>query len=208
MTHSHHFLSRKEAGSKLAERMVYYAGRPDTMVLCLSRSAIDVAKSLSHDLRLPCYWFPVKSVHSNALGHPLKLATVVDGMVVVHEELIKGLGITAQELETSINGVKSEIKAETDQILAEGDTEIMRISHEELENKTLILVTDTLILARRARAAVTALRKHFPSANLVLASPIIDGETEHLLQRDVMEVCSFSSPRVATQCGIKSIYEV
>jgi len=192
-----HFSTRSEAGSKLAERMVYYAGRPDTLVLCISKSGVEVAKSVADHLHLPCYWFPVKSVFQSNL----ELAAVVDGMVVVHEELVCGFGITAAQLESKIEAVKQDIESMTEHILAE--SQLARISHQDLENKTLILVSDAIVIARRMRAAVVALRRHVPSTKLVLASPVIEGETEHLLQRDVMEVCSFSSPRMS---AINSVY--
>ena len=56
------FRDRAEAGRKLAEKLVAYAGRPDVLVLALPRGGVPVGFEVAQALRAPLDVFVVRKL--------------------------------------------------------------------------------------------------------------------------------------------------
>ena len=72
------FHDRREAGRKLAERLVSYAGRGDAIVLALPRGGVPVAYEVAEALNAPIDIFLVRKL--GLPGHPeLAMGAIASG---------------------------------------------------------------------------------------------------------------------------------
>ncbi len=85
------FRDRAEAGRRLAEKLVAYAGRPDVLVLALPRGGVPVAFEVAQALGAPLDVFVVRKL--GVPGHEeLAMGAIASGGVwVLNEDVIERL---------------------------------------------------------------------------------------------------------------------
>src|SRR3954463_461873 len=87
------FLDRDEAGRRLAEKLVAYAGRSDMIVLALPRGGVPVAFEVARALGAPLDVFLVRKL--GVPGHEeLAMGAIASGGVrLLNAEVVRGLRI-------------------------------------------------------------------------------------------------------------------
>src|SRR5438128_10262921 len=94
------YRNRTEAGQVLAQHLLRYAGRDDVLVLALPRGGVPVGYEVAMALDAPLDVFVVRKL--GVPGHEeLALGAVATGGVrVVNDDVIRGLGIPKEIIET------------------------------------------------------------------------------------------------------------
>jgi predicted phosphoribosyltransferase len=163
------FSDRRDAGTRLAERLQEYAGRNDVIVLALPRGGVPVGFEVARALGAPLDVFVVRK-----LGLPwqeeLAIGALASGGVrVLDLDLIRIAGVTEEELELITATEKLEL--ERRERLYRGDKPFP-----DLAGKTVLLVDDGLATGSTMKAAVVALRQEGP-ARVIVAVPVASPET-------------------------------
>src|SRR6266403_911066 len=93
------FRDRIDAGRQLAARLREYANRPDVLVLGLPRGGVPVAYEVARALNAPLDVFLVRKL--GVPGHEeLGMGAIATGGVrVVHEGIVRELGISRETID-------------------------------------------------------------------------------------------------------------
>ena len=157
------FRDRREAGRVLAQLLTAYRGKDDVVVLGLPRGGIPVAWEVAAALGAPLDAFVVRKL--GAPGHEEFAvgALASDGRVVINDDVVRGLGITPQQLR--------DVAEREGRELIRRETAYRGGRHPvDVTGKTVILVDDGLATGASMFAAVQALREAQP-AEIVIAVP-------------------------------------
>ena len=157
------FRDRREAGRVLANLLGAYRDRPDVIVLGLARGGIPVAWEVAAALHAPLDAFIVRKL--GAPGHEEFAvgALASGGRVVVNDDMVRGLGITPQQL-CDIAEREGRELVRREASYRDGRTPV------DVTGKTVVLVDDGLATGASMFAAVQALREAQP-AHIVIAVP-------------------------------------
>jgi putative phosphoribosyl transferase len=163
------FRDRAEAGRRLAEKLVEYAGNPDVLVLALPRGGVPVAFEVAQALEAPLDVFVVRKL--GVPGHEeLAMGAVASGGAwVLNDDVVQQLSIP--------NHVIRAVAAQELRELARRE----RLYRDDrpppdVQGRTVILVDDGLATGSTMRAAVAALRRLGP-ARLIVAVPVAAAST-------------------------------
>jgi putative phosphoribosyl transferase len=158
------FADRVDAGRKLADRLSTYTGRCDVIVLGLPRGGVPVAFEVARALRAPLDIFLVRKL--GAPGHEeLAMGAIASGgVVVVHDDVVKALKISADVLLDEVESQRTELSRR--EAIYRGDRPPL-----DVKGKTVILIDDGMATGSSMRAAVAALRRKDP-ARIVVAVPV------------------------------------
>ncbi|HKQ76777.1 MAG TPA: phosphoribosyltransferase family protein [Blastocatellia bacterium] len=163
------FRDRREAGWRLAGRLIEYAGRPDVIVLALPRGGVPVAYEIARAIGAPLDVFLVRK-----LGVPgyedLAMGTIATGGVsVLNEDVVRYLDISDQTVEEVTERERREL--ERRERLYRGER-----AKPDLAGRAIILVDDGLATDSTMRAAGAAVREHRP-ARVIIAVPVTSSVT-------------------------------
>ena len=191
---AHRFRDRAEAGRQLAEELREYAGRNDVVVLGLPRGGVPVAFEVAQALGAPLDVFLVRKL--GVPGHEeLAMGAVASGGVrVLNEELVRRLGLSAQELDEVV--AREEAELERREAAYRGGR-----PRPDLRGKVAILVDDGLATGATMRAAVEALRREGP-AKLMVAVPTGAEESCEDLRPLVDELVCLTTPQPFYAVGL------
>ena len=158
------FADRVDAGRKLADRLVAYSGRRNVIVLGLPRGGVPVAFEVARALGAPLDIFLVRKL--GAPGHAeLAMGAIASGgVVVVHDDVVKALKISADVLLDEVEVQREELTRR--EAIYRGDRPPL-----DVNGKTVILIDDGMATGSSMRAAVAALRRQEP-ARIVVAVPV------------------------------------
>jgi putative phosphoribosyl transferase len=179
--------NRREAGRKLAQRLLRYADRSDVIVLGLPRGGVPVAFEVARALDAPLDVFLVRKL--GVPGHrELAMGAIASGGVrVLNEEIVSGLGLSAEAIDRVAARERQELeRRERAYRVAESVTDV--------RDRVAILVDDGLATGASMKAAVDALRARGPS-RIVVAVPVAPPETCAEFDDDVDEVVCAATPR-------------
>jgi putative phosphoribosyl transferase len=158
------FEDREDAGWQLAQRLLSFQQKPDTIVLALPRGGVPVAFQVTEALQLPLDIFLVRK-----LGLPWQPEFAVGaiasgGFIHLDQEVIHQCGVREEHLEELIERESKELdRRET--LYREGRSPL------EITGKTVILVDDGLATGASMTVAVHAIRAQHPKA-IVVAVPV------------------------------------
>ena len=158
------FRDRREAGRELATRLKRYASRNDVVVLALPRGGVPVAYEVAEALGAPLDIFLVRKLGTP--GHrELAMGAIASGGIrVLNEDVVRWLGIKAEQIEAVAREEQRELERRQ-QAYLEG-----REPH-PLESRIVILVDDGLATGSTMRAAAAAVRQRNP-AHVIVAVPV------------------------------------
>ena len=158
------FADRREAGRILSGQLISYAGRDDVIVLGLPRGGVPVAFEAAQALNAPLDFFLVRKL--GAPGHEeLAMGAIASGgVVVVNEEVVRALRISADTVMAEVESEREEL-TRREAIYRGGRRPL------DVRRKIVILIDDGLATGSTMRAAVTALRQKEP-ARIVVAVPV------------------------------------
>jgi putative phosphoribosyl transferase len=180
------FRDRQEAGMALASLLRQYAGRDDVVVLGLARGGVPVASEVARLLRVP---FDVLTVRKLGVpGHEeLAMGAIASGgVLVINEEVVRQLGITARALEQAALEEQEELDRR-ELVYRQGRPPL------DVHGRAVIVIDDGLATGSSMRAAVAALRQRDP-ARIVVATPIGSHQACDELAGEVEEVVCAATP--------------
>jgi len=180
------FRTRKEAGRKLAQRLLGYANRKDVVVLGIPRGGVPVAFEVAKALHAPLDIFL-----SRKLGVPgqeeLAFGAIATGDTrVLDQEIIEAIGISEKEIDQITSKVKKEL--ERRQNLYRGARPELKV-----EGLTVLLVDDGIATGSSMRAAINALRQMKP-ARVVVAVPVAPLSTCNRIRGEVDDLVCLYAP--------------
>ena len=180
------FRDRIEAGRRLANVLDGYAGRSGVVVLALPRGGVPVAFEVAKSLDAPLDIFVVRK-----LGLPgdeeLAMGAVASGNVrVINDEVVRSYGVSEDVLDAVAE--REEIELNRRERLYRGNAPAPDVG-----GKTILLVDDGIATGSTMRAAVSALRRQFPS-RIIVAVPVAPPSTFKELQSEADEVVSVMTP--------------
>jgi len=183
------FRNRREAGRRLAERLLPLVSEPgECVVLGLPRGGVPVASEVARVLRAPLDVLLVRK-----LGAPfqaeLAIGAVVDGdppQVILNQDIIQELGLS-----------QSDIAAETARqlcVIAER-RRMYRANRTPpaLEGRSVIVVDDGAATGATLRVAVQGVRSRRPR-RLIAAVPVASRSALDLLRTEADEVACLRTP--------------
>jgi erythromycin esterase-like protein/orotate phosphoribosyltransferase len=157
------FRNRREAGQVLAGLLQAYRDRPNVVVLGLARGGVPVAWEVAAALHAPLDAFIVRKL--GVPGHEEFAAGALasGGRVVLNDDVVRGLGLTPQQLRDIAEREGRELIRR--EAAYRGGRPLTDVT-----GKTVILVDDGLATGASMLAAVQALRDAEP-AQIVIAVP-------------------------------------
>ncbi len=188
------FQDRTKAGQQLAAMLGAYAHRPDVLVLGLPRGGVPVAYEVAQALSAPLDIIVVRK-----LGVPYEPelamgAIALGGIRVVNTEIVKGLGISPEEIEAVAAEQQRELTRR--ERLYRGDRPLP-----DIRGRVVILVDDGIATGATIRAAVAAVRQQQP-ARIVIAVPVASAQTCDELRQEVDELVCALAPEALYGIGL------
>ncbi|QQG44590.1 MAG: phosphoribosyltransferase [Candidatus Roizmanbacteria bacterium] len=163
------FKDRKDAGRKLAEKLITYCRDrtllcPYSIVLALPRGGVIVGYEIAQKLNVPLDVIIVRKIGAPEQPELGVGAISENNTLVLNENKISTLGYSKNQIDEVIEKEKKEMKRRI---------ELYRSNRPlpDLKDKTVILVDDGLATGVTALAAITALSKLKPK-QLIIALPV------------------------------------
>jgi putative phosphoribosyl transferase len=189
----HGFHDRRDAGRRLASKLMSYANRPDVLVLALPRGGVPVAFEIASALHVPLDVIVVRKL--GVPGHEeLAMGAIATGGIrVLNREIIEQLGISDEVINLVATYEQQEV--ERRERLYRGDRPPYDVRH-----RIILLVDDGIATGATMRAAVTALRQQQPH-HVIIAVPVAALLTCAEFASEGVEVVCLIEPEVFFAVG-------
>lgn len=180
------FLDRKQAGRKLAEKLLEYQDQPDVLVLGLPRGGVPVAYEVAQVLNALLDIMLVRKL--GVPGHEeLAMGAIASGRVrVLNEDVVRSLNISNKMIDKVAEREQRELERRERVYRGERD-------RPEIEGKTVILVDDGLATGASMRAAVDGVRARNPK-RIVVAVPTAAPQTCDAFKKQADQVICAITP--------------
>ncbi len=184
----HYFKDRRDAGRKLAQKLLDYSGQADVLIVALPRGGVPVGYEISRALNAPLDIFLVRKL--GVPSHPeYAMGAIASGGVrVLNEDVIRTLGISDSEIALTA--------AEEERELNRRQRKYRQAAGEQpqtLSGQTIILVDDGMATGATTEAAAIALRSRDP-AELILAVPVASVDACNKLREKVDRLVTIATP--------------
>jgi putative phosphoribosyl transferase len=181
-----HFKDRRDAGKKLAQKLMHYAARPEAIVLALPRGGVPVGHEVARALNVPLDILVVRK-----LGLPgreeLALGAIASGGIrVLNTDIIRMLNVPREVINLVATRERQELQRR--EYGYRGDRSAV-----EVQDRTVILIDDGLATGASMRAAVAGLRTQHP-ARIVVAVPTAAREACEAFRNQVDEIVCVHTP--------------
>ncbi|MEO5821434.1 MAG: phosphoribosyltransferase family protein [Vicinamibacteraceae bacterium] len=180
------FADRIEAGRALAARLAHYANRPDVVVLGLPRGGVPVAAEVARALAAPLDVLLVRKLGAPAQPELAIGAIAEDGVTLVNEDVLQGLGLGLDAIDRVIADEQTELERRLRAY--RGDRAAVSVV-----GRSAILVDDGLATGASMDAAcqVVAARG---ATRVIVAVPVAAQEACDRLRAIAHEVVAVSTP--------------
>ena len=187
------FFDRTEAGELLAEKLTYYADKPEVIVLALPRGGVPVGARVARKLNVPFDIFVVRKLGLPGHEELAMGAIAIGGVRVINRDVVEGMRIPELVI---------------DAVAAQEQEELMRRRHAyrgdlpppEVRGKTVVLVDDGIATGSTMIAAVAGLRQ-LGAGRIVVAAPVIAQSAFYQMRRAADEVAAVIVPDVFLGVG-------
>jgi putative phosphoribosyl transferase len=181
------FLNRTAAGQQLADSLLFYADRPDVLVLGLPRGGLPVAYEVARVLHAPLDICLVRKLGVPGQPEVAMGAIAFGGVRVLNDDVITRLKISQQDIEkVAVRELKE---------LQRRDRVYRRDRPPpDIANRTVILVDDGIATGSSVRSAIATLKPQHPAA-LIVAIPVAAQQACNKLKTEVEEVVCLMTPK-------------
>jgi putative phosphoribosyl transferase len=162
------FRNRADAGRALAQRLMRYARRSDTLVLGLPRGGVVVAGEVAVALGLPLDLWVVRKLGAPEQPELALGAISSHDVVFVDEPLVRSLGLAVHTVQGIVERERREL-ARRECVYRRGRPA------PRIAGQTLLVVDDGVATGSTMRAALVALRSLSPE-HIVVAVPVASRE--------------------------------
>lgn len=181
-----YFKDRRDAGKKLAQKLMHYAGRPEVVVFALPRGGVPVGYEVARALNTPLEIFIVRK-----LGLPereeLAIGAIASGGIrVLNTDIIRMLNVPQEVINFAATRERQELQRREHSY--RGDRPAV-----EVRDRTVILIDDGLATGASMRAAVAGLRTQHPG-HIVVAVPTAAKEACEAFRHEVDEILCAHTP--------------
>ncbi len=185
------FENRRDAGMQLAAKLLEYEGQ-DTVVLAIPNGGVPVGLEVATVLKAS-----FDMVIARKIPMPLNPeagfgAVADDGTIILNDELVKRLGLSAQQISFQVGEVRARISQRS--LLYHGERPLTSVT-----GKTVLIVDDGLASGFTMMAAAESVRRRRPR-EIVVAVPAASAnavsQVEEIADRVVICVTAFT-PRFA-----------
>lgn len=180
------FKDRKDAGKKLAEKLLSYKDSPNTIVLGLPRGGVITAFEVANKLHLP-----LDVICPRKIGAPfnpeLAIGAITEtGEGFFNEALIRECHISQEYIQKKV----AEEKAQ-----AEHRLKVFRKNREKrsVEGKVVILIDDGLATGATMKAAISTMQAE-GALKMIVAIPVAPEDTLNEIETLVDEVICLDTP--------------
>lgn len=180
------FANRADAGRRLAAALERYRGDPSAVLLALPRGGVPVAAEAARALELPLGLLLVRKVGAPHRPELALGAVAADGVRVIDHDLVRALGVTAEQLEAAVERAEQELRQRHERYQHD-------LPSRELAGRTVILVDDGAATGSTMLAAVQVARAHDP-AHVVVALPSASREARRRLGSVADELVCLDTP--------------
>jgi predicted phosphoribosyltransferase len=180
------FRDRRDAGRKLAQKLIDYRGRKDVIVLALPRGGVPVAYEVALALNAPMDIFIVRKLGLPGHEEVAIGAIASSGVRVLNKDIVRYFNIP----EALIDAVA---RRELQELERRARAYRGNRPPPEVEDRTVILIDDGLATGASMRAAVAGLRAHSPT-QIVIAVPTAAPETCEALKPEVDKIICATTP--------------
>lgn len=170
------FKNREDAGRNLAQRLLELKER-NLVVIAIPRGGVTVAYQVAKALEAPLDIIIPRKL--GAPGNPeLAIGSVTeDGTLIINNELIQGLRISAEYIDKAKEEQIEEIKRRR-KVYRDHRRPV------NLKDKTVILVDDGIATGATMRAAIKSVYRQKPRS-VIVAIPVAPPETVKVLKKEV-----------------------
>lgn len=185
------FENRRDAGRQLAAKLLEYEGQ-DTVVLAIPNGGVPVGLEVATVLKAS-----FDMVIARKIPMPLNPeagfgAVADDGTIILNDELVKRLGLSAQQISFQVSEVRARISQRS--LLYHGERPLTSVT-----GKTVLIIDDGLASGFTMMAAAESVRRRRPR-EIVVAVPAASAnavsQVEEIADRVVTCVTAFT-PRFA-----------
>jgi predicted phosphoribosyltransferase len=180
------YRDRRDAGRKLAQKLIDYRGRKDVIVLALPRGGVPVAYEVALALNAPMDIFIVRKLGLPGHEEVAIGAIASSGVRVLNKDIVRRFNIP----EALIDAVA---RRELQELERRARAYRGNRPPPGVEDRTVILIDDGLATGASMRAAVAGLRARSP-AQIVIAVPIAAHETCEALKPEVDKIVCATTP--------------
>ena len=154
------FKNREESGILLADKLVNYSNKKDTVIVAIPRGGVPVGYQICKKLNLP-----LEIVLSKKIGHPFNKEYAIGAVTLDSYILSEAVpGISNLYIEKEIKKIRSVLKQR--QQLFYGSKKPIN-----LKNKTVIIVDDGVATGNTLIASLELIKKSAP-LKIILALPV------------------------------------
>lgn len=181
-----YFADRAEAGKRLAEALVGYAGRTDVLVLALPRGGVPVAYEVARTLAVPMDLWLVRKLGVPGQEELAMGAIAGKDTRVLNQDIINVLNIDRTTIEAVIVKEQAELERRN-RLYRQGRPS------PDIEGKTIIIIDDGLATGATMRAAIASLRQA-GAARIIAAVPVGAASTCGKVEQDADALVCLHTP--------------
>ena len=180
------FRDRRDAGERLAARLLFLKGEPDLIVLGIPRGGVVVAAEIARALNAPLDVFIAHKIGAPFNPELAIGALTESGEVWFDRDLIDRLQSSPDEIKVAVDAQRLEISGRR-ALFRKGLLPL------DVAGKKVVLVDDGVATGSTVLISLRALRKQ-SSARLILAIPVGPADTVAMLARECDEAVVLSTP--------------
>ena len=190
------YQDRREAGRELGQQLLAYKGRPDVIVLSVSRGGILVADGIAEVLEAPLDMFCIRTV--GVPGYEgISMGTVARAKYLPKQDVITHAGMSMQSFLAAASAEQKEL----DRLEASYRNGRPALN---LAGRTVIVVDEGLPADSALPAAIEALHRH-GVAEIVIAVPVTTPDLRDKVGKQAKEFVT--SHTIDTAGGLEVWYE-
>lgn len=187
-------INRRDAGQKLAAKLLDYKNNSNAIVLALPRGGVPVAFEIARSLNLPLDVCLVRKLGSPGNPELAMGAIALDRSLILHQDWLEQHKITQAQLDQVVEQEQQEL-ARRDRLYRQSP------QPPSLHERQVILVDDGIATGATIRAAIGLIRQQQPQS-ITVAVPVLPSELVKQLGDEVDRLVYLFAPMVFSSISL------